>query len=488
MEYYFEMLYTYDQDGNLLSDGRFTYSWDGENRLISAESISSILPANKVKVVFAYDYMNRRVEKKLYNWQNNDWNLTSDVKSVYDGMNVIAEFDAVGGTLLKSYTWGLDLSGTLQGAGGVGGLVCVRAGPDVYFPVFDGNGNAVAYLDASGNKVAEFEYSPDPKIIVKSGPKADELAEIASFSTKPYDKNLDAFIYPFRILKEGRWLSRDPLGEEGGENLYGFVQNNSINYFDSLGLETYRFVLGVGYGLGLEQWKTFWENTVKNKMKGKFKDGKNNICFDTVSATKENIGNEIKDNNTYFFLVAHGSIFWKGDVVDNPLNPAGGKDENIAKQKNIEAAEGRALDIARLPFQKYGNDIESQTRRWRDAVKTWESSNPNYRGAKPEKPVYPTADQFKGTISEDDLFLKIQLADWKYYKPSEVPKNERLWWYGCHPFYMHNDTIQVSPSAYVNGVLSRRKFPILDIMNDKWLPLDVENIIRENIKEPKIGE
>ena len=34
----------------------------------------------------------------------------------------------------------------------------------------------------------------------------------------------------------GRWLSRDPLGEEGGLNLYVFVQNNPLNYFDPYGL------------------------------------------------------------------------------------------------------------------------------------------------------------------------------------------------------------------------------------------------------------
>ena len=34
----------------------------------------------------------------------------------------------------------------------------------------------------------------------------------------------------------GRWINRDPIGEHGGINLYGFLYNNSISYFDSLGL------------------------------------------------------------------------------------------------------------------------------------------------------------------------------------------------------------------------------------------------------------
>lgn len=34
----------------------------------------------------------------------------------------------------------------------------------------------------------------------------------------------------------GRFLSRDPIGEEGGSNLYGFVANNPVNEYDPLGL------------------------------------------------------------------------------------------------------------------------------------------------------------------------------------------------------------------------------------------------------------
>ena len=36
----------------------------------------------------------------------------------------------------------------------------------------------------------------------------------------------------------GTWLSRDPLGEAGGFNLYAFVQNDPVNNVDYLGLET----------------------------------------------------------------------------------------------------------------------------------------------------------------------------------------------------------------------------------------------------------
>src|SRR5262249_45760795 len=43
----------------------------------------------------------------------------------------------------------------------------------------------------------------------------------------------------------GRWLSRDPLGEKGGLNLYHYVRNDPLNVIDLYGLD------GVGWGFGL---------------------------------------------------------------------------------------------------------------------------------------------------------------------------------------------------------------------------------------------
>ena len=44
--------------------------------------------------------------------------------------------------------------------------------------------------------------------------------------------------YGFRYYgpQTGRWLSRDPIGERGGENLYGFLGNDGLNQLDRLGL------------------------------------------------------------------------------------------------------------------------------------------------------------------------------------------------------------------------------------------------------------
>ena len=46
----------------------------------------------------------------------------------------------------------------------------------------------------------------------------------------------------------GRWLSRDPIGESGGINLYGYVSNSPVNYMDSIGL--WQVTIGGGAGVG----------------------------------------------------------------------------------------------------------------------------------------------------------------------------------------------------------------------------------------------
>jgi RHS repeat-associated protein len=48
------------------------------------------------------------------------------------------------------------------------------------------------------------------------------------------------------------WLSRDPIGEDGGVNLYGYVKNNPVNYWDPLGLDV--FFKSYVFGSGPHSW------------------------------------------------------------------------------------------------------------------------------------------------------------------------------------------------------------------------------------------
>lgn len=53
----------------------------------------------------------------------------------------------------------------------------------------------------------------------------------------------------------GRWISRDPIGERGGLNLYGFVENHPIRFVDPLGLYTVKkcnIIIFVGHNRAAE--------------------------------------------------------------------------------------------------------------------------------------------------------------------------------------------------------------------------------------------
>jgi RHS repeat-associated protein len=122
----------------------------------------------------------------------------------------------------------------------VGGLLAMTvhqgANAGTYFYCFDGNGNVVALVDTNGVKVAEYEYDPFLRVLRATGP----LAQVNPFlgSTKFYDWETGFYYYWYRYYdpETGRWPNRDPIGEQAGGNLYGFIRNNPIVFADCLGL------------------------------------------------------------------------------------------------------------------------------------------------------------------------------------------------------------------------------------------------------------
>lgn len=238
-------LFGYDADGNLTNDGRFAYTWDGENRLVKVETLPGPVAAGapNQKLLFGYDHQSRRIRKQVFVWDTDHWSLVTDHRFVYDGWNLLAEVGTTG-SVVRSYVWGLDLSGSEQGAGGIGGLLWVNlpqaANPQArgsHFVAFDGNGNVVGLVDMTGGALsASYEYGPFGELIRSTGPVAK--ANPIRFSTKYQDDATGLLYYGYRYYQPstGRWLSRDPMEEKGGPNLYGFVRNDPENLFDSLGL------------------------------------------------------------------------------------------------------------------------------------------------------------------------------------------------------------------------------------------------------------
>lgn len=217
---------SYSPDGGLVAFGAFTYSYDSATRLTEVWS-------NDVKVAeHQYDAFGRRVRKITPN----------AVRTfVYDGWLPLLEIvEYTGGRVERiDYCWGKDISGTLDGAGGVGGLLYLRRDrSEVFIPLFDATGNVLHYIDASGNVVASYVYDAFGNTVAKDGPMANEFH--MRFATRYYDDESQLYYFGKRFYSPrlSRWMSRDPEGEDGGLNLYVSCHNDMVNNVDPLGTYT----------------------------------------------------------------------------------------------------------------------------------------------------------------------------------------------------------------------------------------------------------
>lgn len=229
-------VFAYDADGNLTNDSRWVYVWDAENRLISMTSSNLPSAAGNLKLEFDYDYAWRRIAKRVF---NSAGQLLRNHRFAYDGWNLLGELNTTNNATIRKYVWGLDVSGGRRGAGGVGGLLVINDTIEgMHFPAYDGNGNVSALVKAMDSSTsATYEYSPFGETIRTTGPVSKPNP--FRFSTKYADDESDLIYYGFRFYgaSTGRWLSRDPIGEDGGLNLQNFVHNGPLSAIDALGLQ-----------------------------------------------------------------------------------------------------------------------------------------------------------------------------------------------------------------------------------------------------------
>ncbi len=209
-----ETLYSYDANGNLLSKGSTSYLWNKDNQLIS------VFLSNDT-VSYLYDSLGRR-SQRIHGNSTTNYQL--------EGLDTQVELD--NSTVQRTYT----LSGGLTGQ-----IISVRHNNADYFYHYDAIGNVLFITDASGAIVTAYTQEGFGNV----------LATLSNFSnsyhltTKEQDPVTGLYYFGARWYdpQVGRWLSREPTGQDG-PNLYRFGFNNPVNGFDPNGLSYIEFFRG----------------------------------------------------------------------------------------------------------------------------------------------------------------------------------------------------------------------------------------------------
>jgi RHS repeat-associated protein len=202
---------------NMIRDGAtLALSWNTQGQLISVSTNGAFAES------YAYDALGRRLSTT---------DSSGTVYHVYDGDECVADVDASGNPL-RTYAWGpgIDnlLAVTVFGAGST----------NTYYAVKDHLGSVHALVDASGAVAESYTYDAWGNVqpAVSSGPLV--VGNRYVFQGREY--SVATGLYNFRARwydpVTGRWLSKDPIGLEGGLNLYVFCENDPVNWVDPWGL------------------------------------------------------------------------------------------------------------------------------------------------------------------------------------------------------------------------------------------------------------
>jgi RHS repeat-associated core domain len=236
--------FVYDNNGNLISDGRWIYSWNNNDHLVAVETNAAAVIAGvpREKYAYTYDWIGNKTKCEYFIYSDNNWQLLSTNKRYYDDHNLIYETtEYIDGrsSEVKKYYFGTDLQGKVYGTAGTGGLRMMELNGKATYVFNNIIGSTDALYDADSEAVneelAEYVYSAYGEMILQNGSLAE--SNPITYSTRYKESNTGLVGYTFRHYSPRlmKWLSKDPIAEQGGVNLYQMVASDPVNRLDILG-------------------------------------------------------------------------------------------------------------------------------------------------------------------------------------------------------------------------------------------------------------
>ncbi|GHU10333.1 hypothetical protein AGMMS50225_13530 [Betaproteobacteria bacterium] len=205
--------YRYDALGNLIEDEAHTYQWDMENRLTGIGYKTEPQRYSE----FRYDGQGRRIAAI-------ETSGTSQTETRYTWCGDVICQTRDGNDKPTNYYYG---EGSFRQTG-----TSATAGEKRYYAK-DHLGSVRDVLTQTGTQIASYDYDPYGSLINNPG-----TAPEFGYAGMQYHAPSGLYLTKYRAYdpRTGRWLSRDPIGEAGGLNLYGYVGGNPVSFFDPLGL------------------------------------------------------------------------------------------------------------------------------------------------------------------------------------------------------------------------------------------------------------
>jgi RHS repeat-associated protein len=213
---------THDDAGNLTNDGATAYTYDAENRLIAASGPGG-------NATYGYDALGRRVRKSVG---------ASTIRYVHDGEQIIQELDA-SGAVQATWRYGIGLDEPLS----------IERSGQTHWYLADPIGSIRALTDGFGAVAESYLYDAFGAAAIFDGTgtpiAASALGNPYLFTARQVDPETGLFHYRARAYSPttGRFLQRDPLGQEPDVNVYRYCGNHPLDSVDPLGLDWFNNVL-----------------------------------------------------------------------------------------------------------------------------------------------------------------------------------------------------------------------------------------------------